>query len=269
MQYDGSKLSGQSDASGDSRASLRSIYDVVRSDGEHELERSTSALIWSGIAAGMAMSLSLITEGLLHHGLPQESWRPLITNFGYSAGFLVVILGRQQLFTETTLTVVIPLLRDRTIKTISNVLRVWSVVLVCNLLGGALVAIVLAKTQTFSPEVQASFQEIGRTAMEPSFGVTVLRGIFAGWLIALLVWILPAAGSARFWAIIVFAYLIGLAHFSHVIAGSIEVFYLAAAGSETWTTVLLDYSMPALIGNVLGGVFLTTVANHSQVVADE
>src|SRR6056297_3513825 len=243
-----SERAGKSDGS---RATLEKIHDTVRSDGENELQRSNAALAYSGFAAGMAMAFSLMTEGLLRHYLPDQPWRPAVSNFGYSVGFLIVILGRQQLFTENTLTVVLPFLHDRTLKAFGHVARIWSIVLISNLIGGAVVATVLANTNSFDPEVRQAFHEIGRSAMEPTFSTILLRGVYAGWLIALLVWILPATGSAKLWAIIIFAYLIGLAHFTHVIAGSIEVFYFAAAGSESWLRALLHYSLPALIGNVL------------------
>lgn len=80
------------------------------------------------------MGFSLITEGLLHAHLPDVPWSPLISNFGYTIGFLIVVLGRQQLFTEDTLTVVLPLLGRRDGSTLMNVLRLWTVVLLANLL---------------------------------------------------------------------------------------------------------------------------------------
>jgi len=251
------------------RATLELIHDAVRSDGERELARRNSALFWSGAAAGMAMSFSLICEGLLRQALPDQVWRPTVTQFGYSFGFLIVILGRQQLFTENTITVVLPVLHRKSLSSFGHLLRVWGIVLLSNLLGGAIVALAIAKTNAFAPEALRAFEEIGLEAIEPAFGTLLIRGIFAGWLIALLVWILPATASARFWAIIVFAYVIGLGHFSHVIAGSIEVFFLAANGSATWGGVLVGYTLPALIGNVAGGVLLAAVINHAQYSIDE
>jgi hypothetical protein len=86
------------------------VYEIVREEGEHELTRTISALVWSGFAAGLSMGFSLVAEGLLRSHLPDAAWSPLIYKFGYCAGFLIVILGRQQLFTENTLTVILPLL---------------------------------------------------------------------------------------------------------------------------------------------------------------
>lgn len=89
------------------------VYEAVRKEGEAELSRPTSSLMWSGLAAGLSMGFSMVGDGLLRAGLPDEPWRPLISSFGYSFGFLIVILGRQQLFTENTLTAILPLLHGR------------------------------------------------------------------------------------------------------------------------------------------------------------
>src|SRR5215218_9856191 len=89
------------------------VYKAILQEGEEELARTTSALFWSGLAAGLSMAFSMIAEGLLASHLPNAPWRPLVAKFGYSVGFLIVILGRQQLFTENTLTPILPLLQRK------------------------------------------------------------------------------------------------------------------------------------------------------------
>src|SRR5438105_5589917 len=137
------------------------VHETVREEGEHELCRPPSALAWSGLAAGLSMGFSLVAQGLLHAYLPRASWTPLIDNLGYSAGFLIVILGRQQLFTENTLTPILPLLQRRPRATPRNVLRLWAVVLCGNLLGGLALALVAAHTSVFDADVQGAFRELG------------------------------------------------------------------------------------------------------------
>src|SRR5690349_24660985 len=104
-------------------------------EGVEELDRPSSALAWSALAAGLSMGFSMVAESLLRSALPDAPWRPLIGKFGYTVGFLVVILGRQQLFTEKTLTVVLPLLEDRSARRLASVARVWAVVLAGNVLS--------------------------------------------------------------------------------------------------------------------------------------
>jgi formate/nitrite transporter FocA (FNT family) len=243
------------------------IYKAILSEGEEELERPTSALFWSGLAAGLSMGFSMIAEGLLRANLPEAHWNILVTKFGYCAGFLIVVLGRQQLFTENTLTPILPLLQKRPQASVRNVMRLWITVLLANMLGALVVAFAVTHTDGFSAEASQAFRDIGAQAMQPSFGGHIMRGIFAGWLIALMVWVLPFAESARVWVIIVLTYLVGLGEFSHIIAGAVEVFTLAAAGGAGWGEVVGGYLVPTLIGNVIGGVMLVAMLNHAQVTA--
>jgi formate/nitrite transporter FocA (FNT family) len=243
------------------------VYKAILKEGTDELRRPSSALFWSGLAAGLSMGFSLIAEGLLRTYLPEAGWQPLLAKMGYSVGFLIVILGRQQLFTENTLTPILPLLMRKDAKTFANVARLWGIVLGANLLGGLLVGWVCVKSSAFEPEVQSTFVEIGRETIHYGFAQTVLRGIFAGWLLALMVWLLPFAESGRIWVIIIVTYLVGLGHFSHVVAGSINAFALAAAGAASWAKVLGVFVLAALLGNTLGGVTLVAALNHAQVVS--
>ena len=243
------------------------VHDAILKEGEDELRRPTSALAWSGLAAGLSMGFSFVGEGMLRAHLPDTEWRPLIVSFGYSLGFLIVILGRQQLFTENTLTVILPLLSKRCGRVARNIVRLWVTVLLANLAGALLFALTLSRTAAFDTAVNEAFRRIAEEAVGSGFAVTLLRGIFAGWLIALIVWLLPFAESARVGVIIIITWVVGLAGLSHVIAGATEVFYLADRGVIAWTEAWDGYIIPALIGNILGGVSLVAAINHAQVVA--
>lgn len=242
----------------------KTTHEVIRLEGERELERANGALAWSGLAAGLAMGFSLVAQGVLHHALPDAAWRPLVVSLGYSVGFLIVILGSQQLFTENTLTPIAPLLSRRDGRTLRNVARLWAVVLAANLAGALIFAWVAARTQLFDAETRHAFTELSRKAMEPDFGLTLLRGIFAGWLIALMVWMLPAARTAHVWVIVIVTWLVGAAHLSHVVAGSVEAFFLVALGEQGWDEALGGFTLPSLIGNVIGGTGLVAALNHAQ-----
>ena len=250
-----------------SSVTVHVVHEAVRREGEEELKRTTGALAWSGLAAGLSMGFSLMTEGLIRSHLPDAPWRPLVTKFGYSAGFVLVILGRQQLFTENTLTPMLPLFHRRDRGTLATVLRLWAVVLASNLTGALLIALTLAHTNVFSPEIRRVFVEIASPPAALGFGTVLLRGVFAGWLIAMLVWVLPFAESARFWVIVALTWIIGIAGFSHVVAGAVDMFVLAASGGTTWSHAAFGYVLPALMGNILGGVSLVAGLNHSQVVS--
>jgi formate/nitrite transporter FocA (FNT family) len=240
------------------------IYEAIYAEGEHELHRNWAELALSGLAAGLSMGFSVVGEGLLRVYLPDAIWTPLLTKLGYSLGFLIVILGRQQLFTKNTLTVILPLLRAKHLRILGNVGRLWAIVLLANILGTFVFAAIAAKTPAFSAAARTEFSRIGLHAMEAGFGTMILRGIFAGWLIALMVWLLPFAESARIWVIIILSYLIGIADLPHVIAGSVDSFYLVCTGAQGFGRYLLHFLVPVLIGNVIGGVALVAVGAHAE-----
>ena len=244
------------------------VYKAILKEGEGELERPSSALFWSGLAAGLSMGFSMIAEGLLMTYLPDAEWRPLVAKFGYSAGFLIVILGRQQLFTENTLNPILPLLQHKRVGTLANVARLWTIVLIANLLGAVAIAFVAGRTSAFDAHVQSAFSELGRNAMQHDFGTLMLRGIFAGWLIALVVWLVAASAEAgRLPIIIILTYVVGLGGLTHIVVGSVEVLYLVMAGVKPWISFVSGYMTPTLIGNILGGVALVSALNHAQVIA--
>jgi formate-nitrite transporter family protein len=242
------------------------VYEAIRREGEEELSRPASALAWSAFAAGLSMGSSFIAEGLLASHLPDAPWRPLITRFGYCIGFLVVVLGRQQLFTENTLTVVLPLLVRKDLATLVRMLRLWIVVLCSNLLGTFLFALCIGKIQIFDAHTQQSLMAIGASHLGAGFWTVMVRAIFAGWLIALMVWLLPGAETARVSIIIFVTYLIGIGGFNHVIAGSTTMFFLIVTNVISWKIYLAQFLVPTLIGNVIGGMSLVAALGHAQVV---
>ena len=240
------------------------MHEAIRFEGEEELDRSTGALFWSGLAAGLTMGLSLVAQGLLRAALPDTAWRPLLTSLGYTLGFIFVVAGRQQLFTENTLTPVLPVLRDRS--RLADLARLWAVVLAANLLGALAFAAFAAMTPVFQADAKAAFVAIGREALQPSAGTLFLRAVVAGWLIALMVWLMPAAEHARLAMIVLPTYVLALAHLTHSIAGSVEVLYLVWSGVAGWGEYG-RFVLLALLGNVIGGVVFVALLNHKQVVA--
>jgi formate/nitrite transporter FocA (FNT family) len=245
------------------------LYEAVVLEGRAELHRPNAGLFWSGLAAGLSMGFSVVGEGVLRSYLPDAPWRPLITKFGYSLGFVLVILGRQQLFTENTLTPVLPLLKERSVQKVVDLLRLWGIVLFSNMLGAVAISGLLVHSNAFTPEARAMFVQLGQEAMGHdgvpySFGTIVIKGVFAGWLIAMIVWVLPFAEAARLWVIVFLTYIVGVAKLSHVVAGGVEVFAASWMDPTVWPEALL-YVLAALLGNVIGGVTFVAALNHAQV----
>lgn len=245
------------------------VFEAIRIEAEEELKRPNRALFMAGLAAGLSMGFSFIAEALLHSGLPETDWRPLVSKFGYSVGFLIVILGRQQLFTENTLTPVLELLQKKTSEVLIQTLRLWTVVLAANFTGTLLFAMGLVLADMFSASQTDALDTVAVHAVAGGFGITLVRAIFAGWLIALMVWLQPCAETARIWVIIILTYLVGIGGFPHIIAGSTEAFYAVLTGTVSLSTAIGEFILPTLIGNIIGGVAMVAVLNYAQAMPAE
>ncbi|GAC1533508.1 MAG: formate/nitrite transporter family protein [Candidatus Velthaea sp.] len=244
------------------------VFETIRREGEGELARTTGALAFSAVAAGLSMGFSLFTMGVLHALLPDTPWRPLIETFGYTVGFVITILGRQQLFTENTLTPVLVLLNHFEIKTFVRVLRLWGIVLLANVIGALGFAALLSQAHVFPPGFERAFKEVAEHAASLDATQVFVRGIYAGWIIALMVWLLPAAETAALFIILLLTYVVGVAQLSHVVAGTVEVLYAVLIGSESWSDFGLKFFVPVLAGNCIGGVTFVALLSFGQVAGD-
>ncbi len=244
------------------------IHEIVREQGEEELGRHVSGLAWSGLAAGLSIGFSFVMEAYLQANLPDAKWRPAVVAFGYSLGFLIVVLGRQQLFTETTLTALIPALTRPSLEKIGGTVRVWLTVLSANLTGTVVFGVIAAQPGVFSSEARVAMVELSNQAMHQPFLQSLIEAGSAGWLIGLMVWLLPAAGSARPLIIIVLTYTVAVCHFPHVIAGSVEAVFAVASGHASLSDYFSHFLVAALLGNAFGGAALAALLNHAPVASE-
>lgn len=244
------------------------LHEVIRLQGNHELERTLAALWWSALAAGLTIGLSLMAMGLFRARLPDHDMAVITTSLGYPVGFLAIILARQQLFTENTLTAVLPVMSEPTLEKAGQLLRLWSVVLLGNVVGALLFAYGMLHLPIFDAKADQAFLEIGREVMENDHWQMFSKGIVSGWMIATMVWLVPAAENAKVWIIFLVTYLMALGSFSHIVVGTCEVGYLMFAGEVGLAAFIIDFALPTLIGNIVGGSLIFSLISHAQVRSD-
>ncbi|MGN2413363.1 formate/nitrite transporter family protein [Pseudomonas syringae] len=245
------------------------LHETIRMQGDHELERSVAALWWSALAAGLTMGLSLMAMGLLNSRLEGITGSHVISSLGYSAGFLAVILARQQLFTENTITAVLPVMSKLNLANIGRLLRLWGVVLTGNLVGTLLVAYVMLNLPIFDSSTDKAFLEIGRKVMENDLSQMFSKGIVSGWMIATMVWMIASMENAKIAIIVLITYLMALGDFTHIVVGSAEVSYLVFAGELGWKDFWFAFAAPTLAGNIIGGSFIFALISHAQIRSEK
>lgn len=243
----------------------RVVHEVIRRHGDEEMERPALSLMWSGIAAGVAISASIIGQSLLQEHLPDTEWAPMISSLGYTLGFLIVILGRLQLFTESTLSAVIPVATHPSLDNVGRLLRFWVIVFGANMVGTLLIATLVGFELITSPAHHQAMLTLSRHLLAHDWVEMLKLGIPAGFLIAAVPWALPSARGQEFWVVLVFTYFIALGGFTHVVAGSGEAWLLAIAGETSFQHAAFGMILPTLIGNVIGGTGLFALLAHAQV----
>jgi formate/nitrite transporter FocA (FNT family) len=244
------------------------IYEIVRRLGEEEMARPVVSLWWSGVAAGLSISFSLLAQAILQLHLEPSGWRPLVTSFGYSFGFLMVILARQQLFTENTITVVLPVMANWSLGSFGRAARLWAVVLLANFAGTLFASAFCSFTPVLTPELKREMLEISRHVLEYGWLDTAFKAVAAGFLIAAMVWLLPSAEGGQVIIIVAMTYVISAGGFMHIVAGSMEAFMLMWDGSASVGQVFGSFIVPVLIGNVVGGTALFALLTYAQVMKE-
>lgn len=245
--------------------SAKVVHEVVRLQGEEELARPIQSLLFSGLAAGVAISASLLAEAFLRMRLPAAPWVELIVPLGYTVGFVIVILGNLQLFTESTVTAVLPLATHPTWRNVGRLLRLWAAVFVANMIGTFAVAMLMAGRLIIGAEQLASAVTVSKTVLDHGPMETLLTATPAGFLIASIAWILPNARGSEFWVVVLITYTVALGGFSHVVAGSAEAWLLMMTGETTALNAVGGLILPSLAGNIIGGTGLFAVIAHGQV----
>lgn len=241
-------------------------FHVVSESGLEELRRPAFSLAWSGLAAGLTLGFSVVTEAVIAGHLPDDAeWAPLVADMGYTVGFIIVVLGRLQLFTENTITPVLPICKEPSRRNLLALARNWSVVLTANLVGAFLFAAFIMLTPALSESARGEIMELGRHVAHDGFQVTMIKGIGAGFLIASLVWVVANTLSGRFLAIFIVTYIVALCGFAHVVAGTVEISALVLTGSLGAGAAFTGFILPALLGNIIGGTVLFSFISYAQV----
>lgn len=248
----------------------RKIYQDIVKDGRTNLDRASVGLAFSGLAAGLNISLGPLVMFSVAAMIGEMSLAAIAV---YPLGFLVVVLGRAQLFTETTMISVAPVLEEwrHRPKCVVNLLRLWTVVLAANLLGALAAAAAISYTRVLDAHAFALLLEEVQTKINSSFVETMLFAVYGGWVVALMAWLAAASQDTigRAFVVWVTVILIPAGALPHSVAGSVEVLVGVLAGKVSWGAYFGGFLIPAVLGNVIGGVFLVALLNYGQVAGSD
>lgn len=246
------------------RYTTEDVFERIIQVADEEVYARTRELFFSALAAGFAITLTFFLYASMYAASDGHFF---LKGVLYPLGFVYLVLGGYQLFTENTLPPVALFFERMT--PLARVLRVWGLVLFGNFVGGLLGALVLAKTGVFSSQASAAAIQLGSEILATPFADLFWKGVFAGFIVAGVVWLDFSARDTitRFVTVYVAFLTIPLTGLKHVVITATEMFYMWFAQSTPLLTSMLYAVLPVLLGNIAGGVLLVTTVNYFQTPA--
>jgi formate-nitrite transporter family protein len=231
------------------------------------VRRTPHALAFSGFAGGITMGLTGLAVATAKAALPENAAN-FVPYLFYPLGFIAVIIGRAQLFTENTLYPVALILSER--KHVWDTLKLWAIVFASNIAGAAAFAVLAVRTSSLKPEIADHLAKLGQEALTGSNSHFFWSGVIGGWLIALVAWMVSASQwtIGQIAVIWLLAFVVGAGHFAHCIATSGEILAAVFSGHEPFAAYAKWLGL-ATAGNITGGIFIVTLLNFGQVKAGE
>jgi formate/nitrite transporter FocA (FNT family) len=256
-------------AEGRVRPSADDIYESVKRDANEELERPVPALAFSALFAGATLGFSGLASATVLSELGASSGAQLVAAIFYPIGFIAAIVGRAQLFTENTLYPVTLVLDDRR-QHAAATLRLWTVVWSANLAGALLFALIVVQTSAVTPSIVDELTKLGSKAAAGGFAPNFWSGVLAGWLLALVAWLVEATEHAtgQIALIWMLTFLIGAASLDHCVSTTAQVLAGVLDGSVS-VGDFAGWLGSVTLCNVVGGTAIVGLSNYGQVRAGE
>ena len=248
-----------------SRPSAEEIYKQVATNAREELKRTSLSLALSGFGGGTFMGLSALGTAMAMALLPPGPSTQILSRLFYPLGFIVVIIGRSQLFTENTLYPVALVLAEK--REFWNTMRLWAVVLPSNVCGAFAFACLVSLTPALNPHFVAALNQLGLDALANPSATVFWSGVMGGWIIALAAWLVSGSHSITGSVMVIWmlTFLVGLGNFAHCIATSGEIMVSVLTHHVAWQAYP-RWFFPAVTGNVCGGVGMVTLLEYGQVI---
>lgn len=248
----------------------REILASMIEKGKHEIDRDADGLFLSSLSAGLDIGFGPLLMAViltLSAGSYGDLQTELLLASAYSVGFIFVILGRSELFTEHTTLAVMPVIDGQA--SLKKLARLWGIVYAGNIIGGLLFT---ALAVTLAPGLgvieTAAFGTIADKLVSHPLHWLLVAGVFAGWLMGLLAWLVSSADNTlgRVFFIWMVTATIGMLHLPHSIAGNVEVLFgLFTTTAVTLTDYLVFLSL-ATVGNAIGGAIFVGLMKYGHVV---
>lgn len=237
--------------------------------GHERLTRPLGEMAITGFIGGMSVSFGAVAlawaaasvgEGTMGSGASH-----LAGALAFPVGFVILLVGKSELFTEDFFLPVTGVIERE--DSVGSLARLWAVTLAANLLGVLVFSLLISRGEALADAPSEVLIELSEAKVGWDLSTAFVKALFAGWLMTLLTWLLIAAHgfTSRLIIIWIIGSLIVLGEFNHVIISAAEVWIAILVGADIGVLDWLrDNFLPALFGNVVGGVVFVTMLYYIQ-----
>ncbi|SHF50177.1 Formate/nitrite transporter FocA, FNT family [Salegentibacter echinorum] len=241
-------------------------------EGQEIYDRSSGSIFLSSFSAGLEIGFTYLLLCTLFYfltGIVAEKVIFKMLAFVYPFGFLMVVLGQSILFTEQTSLLSLPVLNKK--QSIWNLLKLWGVVILGNLIGGYLMALVLIwigpKLHIFDMQ---TVEKIAVHVTDADSFTIFISAILAGWLMGLLSWLITSFKDSVSRILVIFGITATMSFtgLHHSIIGNIEVFAGLISTPKVVLSDYLTFQSLALFGNAVGGAVFVALLKYRAFIVN-
>jgi len=245
------------------------IFQRAVTEGERRLNMPALEKVATGFIAGVTIVFGVVALGIVYSLIEPELGPGVADVAGalaFAIGIVFLVVGRTELFTENFFGPVAATIEDRATSRWTRLAALWFVILVLNLVGGAVLSAILTVEGALPDGAPEALVHVGEEIAAKSIAATFARAIAAGALLTLLSYMLHGCDSIR--SRISITYMVGffvaVGPFDHVVVSALHLLLAVWLGATvTYGDVASNIAI-STIGNLLGGLLLITLTHAAQ-----
>jgi len=247
------------------------MYARVRREGQRRLARPLLELSATALVGGFDVGFGVVAYALTAGAVSTRASPELAHAAGalaFGIGFVFVVVGKSELFTENFLVPIAGLERDR--RSVLKLGELWLAALVLNLAGGVVLALIVTSKGVLPAQGHLELTRLADRLAGNGALTAFLSAAVAGALMTLMTWFVEGAAESMGVRIVmswIVGALIALGRFNHAIVSTIEVAFGMRYGASASVGDLLSNLGLAVAGNLVGGLLLVTFARSAQALA--
>lgn len=241
-------------------------------EGDRRLHRTPLAAAATGLVGGFDVMIGVAIAAVVAGALSAVMAPKVASVLGamvFGIGFVLISIGRSELFTENFLIPVGTVLEGR--QRLRRLPTLWVPTLLTNLAGMLILALIFSNPTVLDHSAVVAAGHNADILADRSAWAALLSAVIAGLVMTLWTWLGIAIRTdiGRVMVALLIGFTIAAPVMNHVIVGTGEMMFGVLGGHThaTWGDVGINFAL-ALAGNLVGGMMFVTATRFVQARAE-